>query len=317
MEAAGGLIQVPKQPGASISSATYPRIRFMEKSDYPALFVSADSASNTAQWRFMAIAKVEYALLVVAAILTMNLSTAPAYLIANAMVFGVLVVFLVFRSLKALDQNWYSGRAIAESVKTLTWRYMMKSAPFDGSDNQADKEFQLLLRGILSSNTRAANVLSLGQNGHNKEVTGFMRRIRNLPLEERAKFYAFNRVDEQHKWYLHKADDNIRAFRGFIGLLIGIYLVAGISTLVKIVYPNFTYYPTEPLIVLAGTMLGWIQIKKFNELGAAYTLTAREIGLIKIGDNCTSSEAKFSEYVNDAEMAFSREHTQWIARQAG
>jgi hypothetical protein len=289
----------------------------MENSEYPALFVSADGASNTAQRRFLTITKVEYSLLVVAAVLTMNLSTEPAYLIANAMVFGILVLFLLFRSVKALDQNWYSARAIAESVKTLTWRYMMKSAPFGGSDHDADKEFQTLLRSILSANTRAAEVLSLGQQTHGEEVTTFMRRIRSLPLEERAKFYSFNRVDEQHKWYLRKTDDNTKAFKGFIGLLIGIYSVAGISTLAKIVYPTFAYYPTEPLIALAGTILGWIQIKKFNELGAAYALTAREISLIKIGQSYTTSEAKFSEYVTDAEMAFSREHTQWIARQAG
>jgi hypothetical protein len=29
------------------------------------------------------------------------------------------------------DKEWFDGRAVAESVKTLTWRYMMRLKPFE------------------------------------------------------------------------------------------------------------------------------------------------------------------------------------------
>ncbi|EBT7445580.1 SLATT domain-containing protein, partial [Salmonella enterica] len=53
---------------------------------------------------------------------------------------------------------------------------------------------------------------------------------------------------------------------------------------------------------------------KYNELAVSYFLTAHEIGDIKEQFNYISSENDFLEFVNNAEKAFSREHTQWLAR---
>ena len=74
-------------------------------------------------------------------------------------------------------------------------------------------------------------------------------------------------------------------------------------------------WPIEPIIVLAASLTGWMQIKKFNELASAYTLTAFEIGIIQDRASDSMSEAEFSDFVGEAEQAFSREHTQWVARQ--
>ncbi|RWI72075.1 MAG: SLATT domain-containing protein [Mesorhizobium sp.] len=74
-------------------------------------------------------------------------------------------------------------------------------------------------------------------------------------------------------------------------------------------------WPTEPLIVIAASLIGWTQIKKFNELASAYTLTAHEIGLTADLITDANSDEAFSAAVNEAELAFSREHTQWVARQ--
>ena len=68
-------------------------------------------------------------------------------------------------------------------------------------------------------------------------------------------------------------------------------------------------------MVAASAVLGWMQIKKFNELASAYTLTALEISLIEDKLREVETEAELSEFVNEAELAFSREHTQWVARQ--
>jgi len=45
------------------------------------------------------------------------------------------------------------------------------------------------------------------------------------------------------------------------------------------------------------------------------SLTAHEIGLLQTRLGTIDSEEKFSAFVNEAERAFSREHTQWVARQ--
>ncbi|AVA15771.1 hypothetical protein C3E99_03320 [Sphingopyxis sp. MG] len=81
-------------------------------------------------------------------------------------------------------------------------------------------------------------------------------------------------------------------------------------------YPEgWSVWPAEPLLVAASAAIGWIQIKKFNELASAYSLTAHEIGIIQTRISDVTTESEFSEFVNESERAFSREHTQWVARQ--
>ena len=57
-----------------------------------------------------------------------------------------------------------------------------------------------------------------------------------------------------------------------------------------------------------------MQIKKFSELAAAYTVTAHEVGLISPKLDAVQTESELSDFVNEVEQAFSREHTMWIAR---
>jgi hypothetical protein len=72
--------------------------------------------------------------------------------------------------------------------------------------------------------------------------------------------------------------------------------------------------PIEVIATAAGAALTWLQAKKHNELNSAYALTAHEIALIKGESDSVHSEAQLSEYVVNSEAAFSREHTQWVAR---
>ena len=47
---------------------------------------------------------------------------------------------------------------------------------------------------------------------------------------------------------------------------------------------------------------------------ASYNLTAHEIGIIRANSDSVETEKDLSNFVNEAELAFSREHTQWVAR---
>ncbi|MBD3715705.1 SLATT domain-containing protein [Klebsiella pneumoniae] len=71
--------------------------------------------------------------------------------------------------------------------------------------------------------------------------------------------------------------------------------------------------PISILTTIASSLVGWIQVKRYSELSASI-LTAHEIGVIKEQASYVSSESDFSSFIRDAETAFSREHTQWIAR---
>ncbi|WP_143253742.1 SLATT domain-containing protein, partial [Alkanindiges hydrocarboniclasticus] len=59
----------------------------------------------------------------------------------------------------------------------------------------------------------------------------------------------------------------------------------------------------------------WLVTKKHRELSASYRLTAFEISKIKEKFLNISDDKEFEIFVADSENAFSREHTQWLARQ--
>jgi SMODS and SLOG-associating 2TM effector domain 1 len=61
-------------------------------------------------------------------------------------------------------------------------------------------------------------------------------------------------------------------------------------------------------------VIGWVEVKRYNELAASYRITSHEIGIIKSEVEIVQDEASLSYYVNETERAFSREHTQWLAR---
>lgn len=286
----------------------------MTGENFPALFKSADEASNASQRRYLSLIRAEYLVLVVAALLTMPWSSSPYFYAGYALVFVLSIVLLLIRKMGKLEQSWYHTRALAESIKTSSWRYMMRTPPFNRSENTSRKEFVDLLLEILSSNKAAGQALAYSAISGD-QVTDEMESTRSSDIAYRKKKYLSERIDDQCNWYASKAAFNVRAGRRWVIICICIYVVAGGLVLSRIVAPHWHLWPIAPLLVGASSVLGWMQIKKFGELSSAYALTSQEIGLIKARFRHVDTEEDFSEFVNEAELAFSREHTQWIARQ--
>ncbi len=258
----------------------------------------------------------EYFLLVLAAILSMIASPGRLVQSIHALVFIALVVLLLYRSKTKPEQDWYKGRALAESIKTSTWRYCLRAAPFeDVTDVRVRRsEFRNHLREILRANRFIGDRIP-PDSAADDQITDSMDDIRALSLEERKHYYMENRIREQRTWYMNKAGYNRTAASRWVVACTAIYAVAIILLVVRPSIPEWNFWPFEPLIVLASSIIGWMQIKKFNELTSAYTLTAHEIGIIQGRLEEVDSEEDLSEFVNEAELAFSREHTQWVARQ--
>ena len=86
------------------------------------------------------------------------------------------------------DRLWYEGRAAAESVKTLHWRYMVGGKPFDIrlTTDDADRAFVEALRDILHDlqDLDATPAITAEQ-----QITDEMRRVRALTLKDRRGAY--------------------------------------------------------------------------------------------------------------------------------
>jgi hypothetical protein len=286
---------------------------------YPALFDTADNASLSSQKKLLRLTMLHGGLLIVASLLTINVQPEKKYLISMAVIYFAVLGVSIYIGVKKFEKPWYNGRAIAESIKTNTWRYCMRAAPFDNYTNiqNSKSEFRDMLKRILNSNksTLSKAINTAPDTDVNNQVTNEMNIIRSLSLNERKNFYLKYRIKEQQAWYFKKSLENKKKQNVFFGIVITVQTIAFGLVLIRIGFPDWKYWPTDTLLLIASLMLAWMQMKKFNELSSSYNLTAQEIGLIKEDIEDLNSEEEFSEFVNHAELAFSREHTQWAARQ--
>jgi hypothetical protein len=287
----------------------------MEQKDYPGLYRAADNASVSAQRAYLRSVQWHIFTLILGALLAINPLPNAIYSLVNASVFLAALGISIFAASKRYERAWYSARAVAESVKTATWRYMMRAEPFldANSVHEVNAVFRDMLRGILSSNNQIGDLLG-GDDCAHEQITQEMQSTRSRNIEDRKNFYLSARIDEQRKWYAKKSKHNTKRSSQFFVLLVVLQAIAIILVLSRIAFPEWKIWPTEIFVVAAGAVTTWIQLKRFQEVATAYALTAHEIGIIRTKLDEANSDELFSDFVRDAENAFSREHTQWIAK---
>ena len=288
----------------------------MEECDYPALYNAADSASLNAQVNYFFALRLYLFLLIAAAAISFYWANNAYGAIVSASLFLLTLGILIWLKIQKPEDIWYNGRAVAESVKTRTWRWIMKAEPYDEEvrEEQAQKELLSDLKAILNQNRSLSGSLEwtpdLGGAISDKMVS-----IRALPWEERLSIYKNDRIDNQANWYSLKSQFNKRrAKQWFIGSIM-LHATAILFLLYRIKEP-VSPLPIEVVATAAIAVLTWVQAKKYNELNSSYALAAHEIVLIKGEAVSVQDESHLSEFVVNSESAFSREHTQWVARKS-
>lgn len=284
----------------------------MQEQDFPALYRSADGLSLSSQICFFRALKVHLLLLVIAAILSIvsipHWTVAALQLLALLGALGCSIYLFSIRP----DKFWYAGRAVAESIKTVTWRYVCRAEPFHGDDANARNIFRETLKAVVEQNRELCQSLSEHLDG--AQITVVMEQMRGRSLEERKATYASDRIGNQLSWYAKKAAFNRCMSKGFFWALIATNSVAVVCAALRIAIVDQPFWPTDVFVAAAASLLSWMQAKRFSELAASYALAAHEISLIKEQSLLSDTDDKFSLFVGDAENAFSREHTQWVAR---
>jgi SMODS and SLOG-associating 2TM effector domain 1 len=266
----------------------------MQEASYPALHRCADQASNRKQQLYLSLIGAEYALLLVAAIFSISVFASATFYLIYA-VFLALIALLLTRAL--LDMALHHARgAIRRGPRIQVPR----------------SEFRNHLQSLFEENKDTAKKMAADWSAED-QITPEMDRIRALSLEERKQCYAAERIQDQRVWYTRKAATNKRSARKWVAAGIAAYAIAAALAVGRVRLPD-RVWPIGPVLVLASSILGWMQVKKFSELAATYTVAAREIGLLRPKLDDVTSESELSDFVNDAELAFSREHTLWMAR---
>lgn len=266
---------------------------------------------------YLWLVRLQYGLLIAASTAALWFDSSPSILLAYAFIIFASTALLIFMSVKKPEKDWYGCRALAESIKTSTWRYMMRAEPFENASHLrvVKQTFADYLQEILDANSHVRESISRRPKS-GEQITPAMNEVRSLSFDERRNFYREERIDQQRAWYVSKVKMNRKHFIAWIVFCVIVQSSAIILALTRARNPEmWSIWPMEPLLVVASAAIGWIQIKKFNELASAYSLTAHEIGIIQTRIHDVENDDDFSEFVNEAERAFSREHTQWVARQ--
>jgi hypothetical protein len=285
----------------------------MTEGDFPALYRSADELSLRSQRQFLWVLGAQLILLVVAAALSVINLPHWCFAAAQAAVLLGSLGCSIFLFAKRPDRYWYAARAVAESIKTLTWRFVSRAEPFDSDDDLAMRlELGRKLKAVVDQNQEVARLLTQYLAG--AQITPAMAAMRSAPLEHRKATYAQARVSDQLEWYARKAAANRSLSEKFFLALIAVNGIAVLLALLRIRFADAPYWPTDVFIATAGSLLTWMQAKRFSELAASYALAAHEISLINDQAMLPDTPHAFSSFVGDAENAFSREHTQWVAR---
>lgn len=286
-------------------------------SDMPSLFQNADKESLKSQKRHNVIlllynASLIFSALIVVLIREYNLITKIITFFLFLLSIGLIVSLRIIMPTKI----WYNGRAIAESIKTRTWRWMMRADPYGDCDNVSIVEQKFIndLKIIIDQNqTLIKQIGSYVDANKSDTITNKMRDIRNLKIDERLEVYKNERIINQEKWYNNKSKINKRNASIIFWLIITSHIII-LSMMIFELTVSINNLPIELFLVLASTFVSWNQTKKHNELASSYSLATHEIILMKNEINHIKSESDLSEYVLNCENAFSREHTQWYAR---
>lgn len=282
----------------------------MTDEDFPALYQDSNATAMDVQSKLLLATKtILIASLVIG--LAPNLLLRQQSIVLQIIGSVAIIGSSAYLSFGKPQKIWYGTRALAESIKTMAWRYCCRAEPFDEGDDTDALKFETRVRELLKSNDEAA---ALRYNSRNTElITDKMRQTRLSSLMERRDAYLQGRLEDQLAWYLKKSKFNNDHSNKWYGAMILAGGCALFVSLVNLLRPT-DVISVDFLFAIPIAIFGWIQVKRYQELASSYALTAHEITFIKANFVRANLEELFSRYVADAENAFSREHTQWNAR---
>lgn len=283
----------------------------LEDGGYPFLYDAANSASLQGQSNFMWALRLRLLGLLFATIGAAVFLTAQLPELAG---WAALIGFMgalcaeLYTAIVKPDRRWYQGRAAAESVKTLAWRYAVGGEKFEIGTPEVDRTFLNEIRSILKD---LKDVDLSAATSSTDQITTEMRSIRAGSFEARRDAFADGRIEDQRLWYSRKSMWNAtRLHRWTIAVVAaeGLGVIGGALTIAYSLRVDLL----GVLAAVAATIMAWVQAKQHGNLATAYGITCQELASIH-SEIASVPEAEWAAFVGQSEEAISREHTLWRA----
>jgi hypothetical protein len=291
---------------------------------YPPLTAGAEHAARHGQARFRQLARTEILLIVAVAALVVTFVLAEDRLwttdgsrwvlvrILMPILLGIAFLAKIANRARDFHGQWFEARSLAETVKSLTWRFITRASPFDGRLD-ADSAFERAIRE--SCDQRPSMFSALDESLLAAEqVTSAMRKRRARPLEERRQLYLSARVDDQVRWYSQRSErSKVMSARWFWGG-VAVQMLLLIATIVAVRWltlaPFIGFFAT-----VSSATSALARVNRHDESRRRYASAAQEMRHLRVSIAEAASEADLSEAVEATEQAISREHGVWLARQ--
>lgn len=291
------------------------------REDLPGIYYSASEASMAAQRMFLLLIKINIGLLIALAIVSaINISSIPKdyqYLIplisAGLMIISIIITYAT--EVGKYEKKWYDGRAIAESLKTLSWKFMMKAEPFFGlSKDEAEARFLQDFKEIKNAIRPTGELFGNNAQANEHQLTDKMKEVYASDLDTRKGTYEKNRIGGQKKWYSKNSGTNSTKAGRFFWVIIGLQVFTVLSAFFMISMPDAAFNPTGLVTTAVASLMTWMQVKQYRNLAESYGVTSAELSIIEDTIPGITTPKQFSGFVAESETAISREHTLWRAR---
>ena len=273
--------------------------------ELPGLHDAASARSVSAKRWHLRLTLFSLLALTVAAVAGAVGGTGPAVF---ALLLFVLALFLrVYLATERPERAWYDGRALAESVKTIAWRYAVGGRPFsiELPPGEVERRYVDVVQGLLES----LRGMYLGSHG---AISDGMRAARQGSLDERRNLYLAGRIDDQAGWYEMRAESHQRRYRLW-ALATLVFEFAGIAGGVVIIATDVDFDVLGIFAAAAAAVIAWVETNQYGNLAHSYSNAAQELGAIRTLAPHAVSEDAWADFVATAEEAISREHVTWAA----
>ena len=280
-----------------------------------AMYLAADRVSSLGQRSTKNLVTMELVSLIVASLAGIGTYRAGAgqydvLAVVSAAAFLVALGATIRRAASKPEEDWYNGRAAAESARTLAWKYAMNSAPFPRSLGEAEAAEKYLrrLRQVLEQLNGAKLPPPAASDA---ELTVAMRQMRAAGIDVQRQAYKRDRIEDQIAWYGRRSGDHQKSANWWLGVAIS-------SSTAGLVAAGVKFYAIDADLLgvfaaIASSAIAWNQLNQHRNQSTAYAIAARELNIIRAGID-TVQDAEWPEFVADSEEAISREHTMWLAR---
>jgi hypothetical protein len=205
------------------------------------------------------------------------------------------------------EREWYEGRAVAESAKTLTWRYAVGALPYPIISTDASSALQRNMHNLTT------DVAALHEAVAKAGVsTPWMEELRSSDLPTRRDAFLQYRINYQHTWYSRKAAYNSsRATWWSIALLVAEAVGVILAALKSLDIISIDLASLVAALIASGG--AWLAVKQHESVATAYLLASRELTTVEQRLLTVIDEDRWATEAADAEEAISREHTMWRA----